>query len=185
LNFPPANPGKGAIVHELPDGRKVGVINLQGRTFFHESLDCPFRGGKEAIDRIREQTPIIIVDFHAEASSEKLAFATYVDGLVSAVIGTHTHVQTADERILPGGTGFMTDAGMTGPEASIIGMKSREVVKRFLLQTHVRFEPSEDGPMLNAVIIDIDEMTGHTLSIVRVYERIPNDSISVSSSGES
>jgi hypothetical protein len=172
LNFPPGNPGTGTTVFALGDGRKVGVVNLQGRTFFPESLDCPFRAGAAAVDEIRAQTPVIIVDFHAEASSEKVAFARYVDGKVSAVLGTHTHVQTADEQILPGGTAFITDVGMTGPENSVIGMKTKTVIRRFLLQSPVRFEPSHEGPMLNAVVCDIDDQTGRANSITRVFERL-------------
>jgi metallophosphoesterase (TIGR00282 family) len=172
LNFPPGNIGHGSTVYTLEDGRKIGVINLQGRTFFHESLDCPFRMGKAAVDELSADTKIIIVDFHAEATSEKLAFATWMNGSVSAVLGTHTHVQTADERILANGTAFISDVGMTGPEDSIIGMKSDEVIHRFLHQTHIRYEPSVKGPMLNAVELDIDEATGRTRSIERIYERI-------------
>jgi len=143
-----------------------------GRTFMHESLDCPFRTGLEAINELRKQTPIILVDFHAEASSEKAALAHYVDGLASAVIGTHTHVQTADERISPKGTAFITDAGMTGPEHSIIGMKPEGVIKKYLLQTYVRYEPSEDGAMINGVIIEIDDESGKASSIKRLFERV-------------
>jgi hypothetical protein len=117
-------------------------------------------------------TRCIIVDFHAEATSEKKAFACYVDGKVSAVLGTHTHVQTADEAVTDAGTAFITDVGMTGPEESIIGMKKDAVVKKFLLQTHVRFEPAASRPMLNAVAVEIDDATGKALSIVRIYERI-------------
>lgn len=172
LNLPPGNTGTGSTLFTLADGRKVGVINLQGRTFFNESLDCPFRLGSAAIEDMRKQTRVIIVDFHAEASSEKVAFAQHIDGKASAVIGTHTHVQTADERILPGGTAFITDAGMTGPERSVIGMKTETILRRFLLQTPVRFEPSEDGPMLNAVVLDIDEQSGTATAITRIFERM-------------
>jgi hypothetical protein len=172
LNFPPGNIGRGSAIIELAGGTPVGVINLQGRTFHGEALDCPFRTGKAAIDEMREKAKIIIVDFHAEATSEKLAFATHADGQVSAVVGTHTHVQTADERILKNGTAFISDVGMTGPEDSIIGMKAGGIIQRFLLQTHVRFEPSESGPMLNAVVIEVDETTGRAQSIERVFERI-------------
>ncbi|MBD3392280.1 MAG: TIGR00282 family metallophosphoesterase [Chitinivibrionales bacterium] len=172
LNFPPGNPGIGKTVYTLPDGRKAGVVNLQGRTFFPEALDCPFRLGLEAIEELRRETPVIIVDFHAEATSEKIAFATYIDGKASAVLGTHTHVQTADERVFPGGTAFISDVGMTGPEQSAIGMKTKGIVRRFLLQTPVRFEPSNDGPMLNAVVVDIDDATGRTAGIARVFERV-------------
>jgi len=128
--------------------------------------------GKSLIEEFREKTSVIIVDFHAEATSEKAAFAHYIDGLASAVLGTHTHVQTADERILSNGTAFITDAGMTGPEQSIIGTKAHLVIRRFLLQTPVRFEPSGTGPMLNAVIMDIDDQSGKAVSISRVYERL-------------
>jgi metallophosphoesterase (TIGR00282 family) len=172
LNFPPSNLGHGSTLFTLPDGRSIGVVNLMGRMFMHDALDCPFRAGLEAINELRKQTPVILVDFHAEASSEKAALAHYVDGLASAVIGTHTHVQTADERILPKGTAFITDAGMTGPEHSIIGMKPEGVIKKYLLQTYVRFEPSEDGAMLNGVVVDVDDASGKALSIKRVYERV-------------
>jgi 2',3'-cyclic-nucleotide 2'-phosphodiesterase len=174
LNYPPGNVGHGSTIYTLANGMAVGVINLQGRIFFHESLECPFRMGNEAIEELKTMTPVIIVDFHAEATSEKIAFAQFVDGNVSAVLGTHTHVQTADERILPGGTAFITDVGMTGPEDSIIGMSKEQVLKKFMLQTHVRFEPSEKSPMINAVILDIDEQTGKAHSITRVYERLGN-----------
>ncbi|KMQ51443.1 Phosphoesterase [Chitinispirillum alkaliphilum] len=172
LNYPPGNVGRGSTVFTLNDGRKIGVVNLQGRTFFHETLDCPFRTGIEAIRELKKETPVVFVDFHGEASSEKIAFAFYVDGLASAVVGTHTHVQTADERVLPDGTAFITDVGMTGPENSCIGMKPKGVIKRFLLQTHVRFEPSEESPMINGVVIEADDVTGKAKSIYRIFERV-------------
>jgi len=171
-NYPPGNIGKGVTTYTLPDERILGVINLQGRTYLHESIDCPFRTGLAAVEELQQKTNCIIVDFHAEATSEKGALARYLDGKVSAVIGTHTHVQTADERILEFGTAFITDAGMTGPEDSIIGMKHEQVIRRFLLQTHVRFEPSEKGAMFNGVVIDIDDTTGHARSIKRIFERV-------------
>jgi metallophosphoesterase (TIGR00282 family) len=172
LNMPPGNVGKGATLFSLPDGRILGIINLLGRTFFQEQFDCPFRAGMAAINEMAAVTRCIIVDFHAEATSEKKAFAQYVDGKVSAVLGTHTHVQTADEMISDAGTASITDVGMTGPEESIIGMKKDAVVKRFLLQTHVRFEPAVSRPMLNAVVVEIDDATGKAQSIVRLYERM-------------
>lgn len=172
LNYPPGNIGHGSTVFKLADGRTIGVINLQGRTFVHEALDDPFRIGKNAIDQMKEQTKHILVDFHAEATSEKIAFARFVDGQVSAVLGTHTHVQTADEKIFPGGTAFICDVGMTGPEDSVIGMKKEQVLRRFLLQTHVRFDPAANGPMLNGVIIETDDSTAKAISIKRVFERI-------------
>lgn len=172
LNFPPGNIGHGSTVLTLENKPAVGVVNLQGRTFFNETLDDPFRLGKAALQELRQTAKIIIVDFHAEATSEKAAFAAYVDGLASAVIGTHTHVQTADERISKGGTAFISDAGMTGPEDSIIGMKPDAVIRRYLLQSFSRFEPSSEGPMLNAVLIDIDDESGKATAISRVFERI-------------
>ena len=172
LNFPSGNIGHGSTIVTLPDGRTVGIVNLQGRTFHREIIDCPFRLGKAAVEELKEKTNIVIVDFHAETTSEKLAFAYFVDGRASAVLGTHTHVQTADERILSGGTAFISDVGMTGPEDSIIGMKPEGVIRRFLLQTAVRFEPAGGGPMLNAALVEIDDVTGTALAIQRIFERI-------------
>jgi metallophosphoesterase (TIGR00282 family) len=171
-NFPPGNIGKGAAVYTLPDGRTLGVVNLQGRVFFNENLDCPFRTGIAAIENMSGSTKAILVDLHAEATSEKKSFAAYVDGKVSAVIGTHSHVQTADEIISPAGTAYLTDAGMTGSEESIIGMKKENVLKKFLLQSPTRFEPSDAGPMLNGVVIGIDDANGKATDITRIYERI-------------
>ena len=172
INMPPGNLGKGSAIHTLADGRKLGIINVQGRTFFQEQYDCPFRTSLAAVEEMTRITPCLVVDFHAEATSEKRALAHFLDGKVSAVIGTHTHVQTADESVSASGTAFITDAGMTGPEDSVIGMKKEQVVSRFLLQTHVRFEPASGLPMLNAVIIDIEDSTGRAHTIERLYERI-------------
>jgi 2',3'-cyclic-nucleotide 2'-phosphodiesterase len=172
LNYPPGNIGHGSALITLDNGQRIGVVNLQGRTFHHESLDCPFRCGRTAIEELLKETKVIIVDFHAEATSEKLAFALYSDGMASAVIGTHTHVQTADERILKGGTAFITDAGMTGPEESVIGMNAESVVRHFVLQTHTRFEPASGGAMLNGVLVDVDETTGKAITITRILERV-------------
>ena len=152
--------------------RTFGIVNLQGRVFFNEDLDCPFRTGEAAIRELSARTKAIIVDFHAEATSEKKALAAYIDGTVSAIIGTHTHVQTADEHISAAGTASITDAGMTGAEDSIIGMKKEQVLRKFLLQTPVRFEPSDDGPALCGVVVDIDDASGKATSISRVCERI-------------
>ncbi len=172
LNYPPGNPGHGSTVFTLEDGRKIGVLNLMGRTFIHEALDDPFRTGMAAIEELRKETHTIFVDFHAEATSEKAALAWHFDGLVSAVAGTHTHVQTADEKILPRGTAFITDVGMTGPESSIIGMKPEGVVKKFILQTYVRYEPAEDSPMINGIVVETDDETGRAVSISRIFERV-------------
>jgi hypothetical protein len=172
LNLPPGNMGSGRCVFRLPDGRKLGAINLIGRTYLNEKPDCPFRAGRFAVEEMVDETKIILIDIHAETTSEKAALANYLDGRVSAVLGTHTHVQTADERILPNGTAFISDVGMTGPEDSIIGMKKNLVIRRFLLQTYVRFEPATGGPMLNAVVVDIDDTNGKSRSIRRIYERL-------------
>jgi len=175
LNYPPNNLGHGSTIFTLEDGRKIGVINVMGRTFMHESLDCPFRMTQDAVSELKKETPVILVDFHAEASSEKAALAWHLDGQISALVGTHTHVQTADEHILPRGTAFITDAGMTGPGASIIGMKPEGVIKKYLLQTYVRFEPSEEGAMVNGVIIEADDHSGKAVSISRIFEHITFD----------
>ncbi|MGD9200504.1 MAG: TIGR00282 family metallophosphoesterase [Chitinispirillia bacterium] len=172
LNLYNENKGIGYTVYPLTDGRKIGVINLLGRTFFDAKIGCPFKFGMDTAKKIIKETPIIIIDFHAEATSEKVCLANYLDGLVSAVIGTHTHVQTCDERILPGGTAFITDAGMTGPEDSAIGMKLKSVIQKYLYQSHIRFEVASKGPMFNGVIVDIDDNTGKARSISRNFERI-------------
>jgi 2',3'-cyclic-nucleotide 2'-phosphodiesterase len=171
-NYPPENPGKGVTVFTLPDGRTLGVLNLQGRVFFNEHIDCPFRTALAAVAELSRSTKTILVDFHAEATSEKKALFSFLDGKISALVGTHTHVQTADEIVSGLGTAYITDAGLTGPEDSAIGMKTEGVIRRFLRQTPVRFEPSEKGPMLNGVVIDTDDDTGRAVSIARVYERM-------------
>jgi 2',3'-cyclic-nucleotide 2'-phosphodiesterase len=170
-NMPPGNPGTGVCSLRLDDGRVISVLNLQGRTFFREVYDCPFRCASAAIERLRSSAAII-VDFHAEATSEKVALGWHLDGRVSAVLGTHTHVQTADERVLEQGTAYITDLGMTGPEDSVIGMKREVVVKRFLTQSRLKMEPADAGAMLNAAIIDVDDRTGLARSIERVFERV-------------
>lgn len=172
INFQNEKKGVGKTVYELSDGRKIGVINLQGRTFFDKNFNCPFRAATAAVKEIAKQTSIIIIDFHAEATSEKVCMANYLDGEVSAVIGTHTHVQTADERILPKGTAFITDVGMTGPEDSAIGMKLKPVIEKYLFQTYLRFEAAKDGPMFNGVILDIHDKSGKTINISRIFKRI-------------
>ena len=169
-NYPPGVPGTGAGLFEARSmsGLQVGVINLIGRVFMREA-DCPFRVADEQIEALKEHTDIIVVDFHGEATSEKQAFARYVDGRVSAVIGTHTHVQTADEQILPGGTAFMADVGMTGARESIIGVEMESVMSRFLTQLPQRFKPPTSGPcFLCAVIVEVDESNGQALRIERI-----------------
>jgi metallophosphoesterase (TIGR00282 family) len=166
-NYPKGVPGTGEYVGLTNGGVRVGVLNLQGRVFM-AAIDCPFTTGMEAIERIRRQTPIIIVDFHAEATSEKQAFGWYIDGRVSAVLGTHTHVQTADERILPRGTAYITDLGMTGAHDSVIGSVQEDALHRFLKQTPNRLEPAKGNLRVCGAVIEIDETTGRSLSIQRM-----------------
>src|SRR4030043_676355 len=138
INYPPGAPGYGSILYSLPNGEKVAEINISGRVFM-PNIDCPFRTGKEEVEKLSSSTKMIIVDFQAEATSEKIAFGYFVDGKVSAVIGTHTHVQTADEKILPGGTAYITDVGMTGPSYSVIGIGVDQIIQRFLTGMPDRF----------------------------------------------
>jgi len=166
-NYPADAPGTGVFIGDTRCGVRVGIINIQGRVFM-QTLECPFRVGEAAAERVRKETPIILVDFHAEASSEKQAFGWYMDGRVSAVVGTHTHVQTADERILPHGTAYITDLGMTGPHDSVIGSVPAIALERFLRQMPVRLEPANGGPRLCGAIMDIDEQTGKANSILRI-----------------
>lgn len=166
-NYPEGNPGYGSVVISTPEG-KAAVLNLEGRVFM-SNLHDPFRVGEREIEKLRKETPVVIIDFHAEATSEKIALAWHLDGKASAVIGTHTHVQTADERILPGGTAFITDAGMTGPSDSVIGVKKEQAIARFLYQTPHRFEMAKGPVHLNAVFLDIDGKTGKANSIERIY----------------
>jgi hypothetical protein len=165
-NYPPMNPGRGWYVASDEQGRKLGVVNLQGRVFM-EALDCPFRAADIAIEAIRSETKAILVDLHAEATSEKQAMGWYLDGRVSAVVGTHTHVPTADERVLPGGTAYITDVGMAGASDSVIGMQKEPAIQKFLTGRPHRFEPAKDCLFLSAVYIEIDAATGRALSITR------------------
>lgn len=167
FNYPPGNEGRGSVVYPLNGGIGIGVLNLQGRTFMYD-IDCPFRNGEREIDRLRRETKIVIVDFHAEASAEKIAFAHYVDGKATIVIGTHTHVQTADERILPGGTGYITDVGMTGPHDGVIGIKKEQAIRRFIMQTNSKFESSEGDPKLHGLFFTVDSETGKTVHLERI-----------------
>lgn len=166
-NFPENNPGKG-IVYLNVNHITVAVINLQGRTFL-DSHDDPFQIAEQLIQKAKRKTNIIFIDFHAEATSEKQAFGWYVDGKVSAVVGTHTHTQTADERILPGGTAYITDAGMTGPYDGILGVEKESVINRFLTNMPVRFEVDTKGRnQLNGCIITIDSTSGKATEIKRI-----------------
>lgn len=170
-NYPRNCPGFGSSVIKSESGTGIAVINLIGRVFM-QPLECPFRVVKEEIDRLKDKARIVIVDIHAEATSEKIALGWYLDGLVSAVVGTHTHVQTADEKILPGGTAFIADAGMTGPFDGVIGRKKEQILTRFITQMPARFEMAEGDIQLHGVIIDIDEKTGRANSIRRIQEKL-------------
>jgi metallophosphoesterase (TIGR00282 family) len=166
-NYPAGVPGRGSYVAQTGDGRAVGVINVMGRVFML-NIDDPFAVVLREIEAIRHRTRVIIVDFHAEATSEKVAMGWHLDGKVTAVLGTHTHVQTADERVLPGGTAYLTDAGMTGPHDSIIGMEKEPSLARFLNAMPSRFEPATGNPRLNGAVIQADDKTGRATSITRI-----------------
>ncbi|MDY0190542.1 MAG: TIGR00282 family metallophosphoesterase [Desulfuromonas sp.] len=166
-NYPPGSPGRGLGIYSSNVGTKIAVINLEGRVFMN-SLDCPFRAADEYLGQLPEDVAVVFVDFHAEASSEKMAFANYLDGRVSAVIGTHTHVPTADERILPGGTAYQTDAGMTGSRDSVIGVRKEIAIEKFVTQMPARFEVAKKDPVLCGVLIDVDDSTGRAQKIERV-----------------
>jgi len=166
-NFPAGAPGNGSYLARSADGRTAGVINIMGRVFM-QPVDDPFAVVRREIDALQSRAKVIVVDFHAEATSEKAAMGWYLDGKVTAVIGTHTHVQTADERILPKGTAYLTDVGMTGPHDSIIGVDVEPALNRFLTGMPSRFEPATENPRLNAVVIEADEKTGRAVDIERL-----------------
>lgn len=166
LNFPVGTPGRGATVVTTPRGDRVGVINLMGRVFMHP-LDDPFALGRAEIERMKEHAPVVFVDFHAEATSEKIAMGWHLDGLATAVIGTHTHVQTADDQVLPGGTAYLTDVGMTGPHDGVIGVDRVPVLHRFLTGLPSKFDTASGMPRLHGVIITA-ETTGRATAINRL-----------------
>ncbi len=170
-NFPAGAPGRGWAVYKTKAGKKVGVVNVNGRVFM-EALECPFRTSMQAVESLAEQTKVIIVDIHAEATSEKVALGWYLDGKASAVLGTHTHIQTADERILPQGLAYLTDVGMTGPYDSVIGRRVEDVLERFLTAIPVRFEVAQENVQLAGAVVDIDEETGKARSIIRIQKKL-------------
>lgn len=172
-NYPDTNQGIGHIAVRTENDINVGIISVQGRVFM-DAIDCPFKTAEKAAKDLARTCKVILVDFHAEATSEKIALARFLDGKISALIGTHTHVQTADERIFPNGTAYLSDAGMTGPHDSIIGMNKESVIKKFVMCTPHRFEPAKHGPELNGVIIDVDETTGNANSIERINIKYEN-----------
>jgi metallophosphoesterase (TIGR00282 family) len=168
-NFPAGTPGVGHVTVKAGPHR-VAVLNLMGRVFMNP-IDCPFRKADEVLPELRKETPIILVDMHCEATSESQAMGWYLDGRVSAVVGTHRHVQTADERVLPGGTAYITDLGMTGPTEGVIGVDRDTILQRFLTQMPVRFEPARGPAALHGVLISIDAETGRAQDIRRL--RVP------------
>jgi metallophosphoesterase (TIGR00282 family) len=163
-NYPRENAGRGWVVVDLGAKGKLGVLNLQGRVFM-QPIDCPFKCADWAMEKLAQETKTVVVDFHAEATAEKIAMGWYLDGRASAVIGTHTHVQTADARILPQGTAYITDAGMTGPYDSVVGMKKDIALRRFLKQTPHKFEAASDDVHVAGVVLRVDALTGRALSI--------------------
>jgi len=170
-NYPTGAPGVGSVVVKAGT-YQVGVLNVQGRVFL-PSIDCPFVRADEEVARMRAATPLIVVDMHAEATSEKQAMGWYLDGRVSAVVGTHSHVQTADERILPGGTAYVTDLGLTGPIDSVIGVEKELAIQRFLTGMPNRFEPAKGRARLQGVVIRIDPETGRASGIQRLQRDLP------------
>lgn len=171
-NFPDGAPGKGLCIFETKTGQKLAVINLLGRTFMRYNVNCPFRELKSIVGNLKKDIPVIIVDMHAETTSEKKAMGHFIDGEVSAVVGTHTHVQTADETVLPKGTAYITDLGMTGPHDSVIGQNKEKIVERFLTSIPHKFEVAVNDAQVQGVMIDIDETTGKARMITRIQRRL-------------
>jgi hypothetical protein len=174
LNFPEGAPGRGAGIFVTAKGVKIGVVSLLGRVFIDALIECPFKAGRKALEELRAATNIIIVDVHAEATSEKIALGWYFEDAASAVLGTHTHIQTADETILPKGCAYITDVGMTGPYYSVIGRRIEDVLQRFLTGIPTRFEVADGNVMLCGVVVDIDEQTGRALAITRIQKKLQN-----------
>lgn len=166
-NYPSEVPGRGSIVMNTPSGDKVAVLNISGRVFMNP-LDCPFKAAKRELADLKKEAKVIIVDFHAEATSEKSAIGWYLDGEVSAVIGTHTHVQTADETILPMGTAFISDVGMTGPVNSVIGVNKEQIIRKFITNIPTRFETAKGATMICGVLLEISARTGTAKKIQRI-----------------
>ena len=176
LNYPADTPGNGSAVFEISNAKsgsaiRIAVMNVQGRTFMAD-LENPFHAAQAEVQRLRQQTRIIFVDVHAEVTSEKIALARMLDGQVSAVVGTHTHVQTADEQIFPGGTAYLTDAGFTGPHESVIGREIQPVIQRFLTLMPQRFEVAKERIFLNGAMVEIDDATGKAVKIERVNQAL-------------
>jgi len=170
-NYPDGAPGTGSTIVETLSGQKVGILNVMGRVFM-EPLDCPFRTAERELARLKLVTPVIIVDMHAEATSEKVAMGWFLDGKVSCVFGTHTHIPTADERILPQGTAFITDVGMTGPYDSVIGRRVDQILERFLSNLPHKSEVAEENVQLRGLLVDVNPSTGRASSVERITETL-------------
>lgn len=169
-NFPEGTPGKGWAIVEAAD-HKIGIINLLGRVFMRYNVDCPFRALQKIVAEIKKETNIIFVDFHAETTSEKVAAGFFADGEITALYGTHTHIQTADEKILPKGTAYLTDLGMTGPYDSVIGQNKEKIIQRFWTGLPVRFEVAKDDPQLCGIVVEVNTKTGLAKKISRIQRR--------------
>jgi metallophosphoesterase (TIGR00282 family) len=172
-NFPKNTPGHGSVVFKTANGVGVGVICLLGRVFVEAMVESPFKVAEEEIAALKKQTPVVLIDLHAEATSEKVAMGWFLDGKATAVLGTHTHIQTADEQILPKGTAYITDVGMTGPYDSVIGRNKDRIIERFLTGMPTRFELGTGDVQLHGVLLEVDETTGKALTISRVREKAP------------
>lgn len=171
-NYPKGAPGIGYGVYSTTGGVNVAVLNLRGNTFFNNPIVCPFQTADRLVPELGAKAHVLFLDFHAEATAEKQAMGWYLDGHISALCGTHTHVQTADEQVLPGGTGYLTDVGCTGPHHSVIGMDIETAITRFRLQIPQKYKLGEGSPRLNAAVFDIDEKTGKTRSIQRISRAV-------------
>ena len=167
FNYPSGTPGRGSTIVTAPDGTRVAVLNLMGRVFM-TAIDDPFTVGRAEVERLRAHADVVFVDFHAEATSEKVAMGWHLDGLATAVVGTHTHVQTADAQVLPGGTAYCTDVGMTGPHDGVIGVERGPVIERFLTGLPARFDTASGLPRLHGVIVTADAATGRATAIERL-----------------
>jgi metallophosphoesterase (TIGR00282 family) len=174
-NFPPGTPGKGHTVLKNANGAELAIVNLQGRTFL-PPIDCPFRTADAIVDKLKKKHKHIFVDFHAEATSEKIAMGWHLDGKVSAVVGTHTHVQTHDERVLPQGTAYVTDVGMVGARDGVLGMERESVLQKFKTQLPVRFTADEGKWQFHAVVVDLEEETGKAKKIA-LFRRFEEEAV--------
>jgi metallophosphoesterase (TIGR00282 family) len=171
-NFPDGAPGRGYTIAKARNGTNVGVINLLGRTFMRYNVSCPFRAAEHIAAELRKTTGVIVLDMHAETTSEKVAIGHFIDGKVSIVFGTHTHIQTADERILPNGTAYITDLGMSGPQDSVIGQDKGKIIERFLTSMPQKFEVAEGAATIQGIVVDVDEHTGIARRITRIQRGV-------------